>query len=121
MGLFPKHDLYATIGRNLIHVRDITHSAAVSGSADFSTTRLLIGEFTIASTLLSRLVKELSASRTFAISPRLLIHQTDLCDGGLSEVEHRVLVELAEAAGARKTVVWVGPSLSDQEVRDKLD
>lgn len=42
------------------------------------------------------------------------------CEGGLSQVEERVLHELAAGAGARKVVVWVGAELSDGEVLAKL-
>ena len=39
--------------------------------------------------------------------------------GGLSQVEERVLHELALGAGARRAVVWVGQALSDREVSEK--
>jgi len=39
-----------------------------------------------------------------------------MIEGGLSQVEERVLRELAAGAGARKVFVWVGHELSDQEV-----
>ena len=44
-----------------------------------------------------------------------------MIEGRLSEVEERVLRELAMGAGASKVVVWVGHELSDAEVQEKLD
>jgi hypothetical protein len=44
-----------------------------------------------------------------------------MAEGGLSEVEERVLKEVAIGAGASKVVVWVGRELSDGEVREKLN
>jgi len=44
-----------------------------------------------------------------------------MTEGGLSEVEERVLRELAMCAGASKVVVWVGHELSDAEVKEKLN
>ena len=36
--------------------------------------------------------------------------------GGLSEIENRALLALGESAGARKTLIHYGKTLSDQEV-----
>jgi hypothetical protein len=44
-----------------------------------------------------------------------------MAEGGLSEIEDRIFRELAIGAGARRISVWVGPELSDAEVKDKLN
>jgi rod shape-determining protein MreB len=41
-------------------------------------------------------------------------------DGGLSQVEDRVLKDLALSLGAQKVVVWIGHELSDNEVKQKV-
>jgi len=41
-----------------------------------------------------------------------VIHPTEMVEGGLSEVEERVLRELALGAGARSVVVHVGLALA---------
>jgi len=43
-----------------------------------------------------------------------------MIEGGLSQVEERVLTEAAIGAGASKVVVWLGPELKDDEVKAKL-
>jgi rod shape-determining protein MreB len=48
------------------------------------------------------------------------MHPLEMTEGGLSEIEKRILNELAIGAGAMKVVVWVGPELSDTEVREKV-
>lgn len=47
-------------------------------------------------------------------------HPLEMSDGGLSEVEHRVLLELAGGCGSVKTVVHEGPELTDDGVRNAL-
>jgi hypothetical protein len=47
------------------------------------------------------------------------MHQTEMAENGLSQVEERVLVELA-AAGAAASFVWVGKPLSDEEVLQQV-
>jgi hypothetical protein len=49
----------------------------------------------------------------------MLILPMEKTEGGLSQVEERVLQELALGAGARRALVWVGQELSDQELRQK--
>ena len=66
-------------------------------------------------------VTEMSKSKIFAVSPQVLIQPLEMLEGGLSEVEERVLKEIAIGAGASKVVVWVGRELSDAEVREKLN
>jgi len=51
----------------------------------------------------------------------VLIQPLELIDGGLSEIEARILHELAIGSGASKVVVWVGAELSDTEVKQKLN
>jgi hypothetical protein len=49
------------------------------------------------------------------------MHPTELVEGGLSQVEERVLLELPRAGGAWKVVVHVGPVLDDAGVNQKLN
>jgi hypothetical protein len=44
-----------------------------------------------------------------------------MCEGGPSQVEERVLLELALATGAAKAKVWTGPTLTEAEVSRKLE
>ena len=51
---------------------------------------------------------------------RIVIHPMELVEGGFTQVEERVLRELAIGSGASKVVVWVGEALSDEAVLSKL-
>lgn len=85
----------------------------------FTTKRLLVGDFTIAEVTLKNSLKKLLEGRWFAASPSMVIHPMEMVEGGLSQVEERVFLELGRGAGARKVCVWVGHELSDEEARQR--
>ena len=82
----------------------------------FATQRLLVGNFTSASETLNRGMKKLYQGRFFAPKPIVVIQPMEKTEQGLSEVEDRVLRELAADSGARKVTVWLGRELTDPEV-----
>jgi len=106
------------VARNLIFLRHIQDKkeVVVSPTEPFTTKRQLVGEFTIAEEILKQGVQKVCKRRWITASPVIVIHPLEMVEGGLSQVEERVLKELAAGAGARKTVVWVGHELSDSEV-----
>jgi hypothetical protein len=73
----------------------------------FTTTRLLIGKFFVAEGCLKNAVKEFGASGFFKRAPKIIIQPHEFLEGGLSEVEDRVLREIALGAGAREVHVLV--------------
>ena len=79
-----------------------------------------VSQFQLAQVLLKRAVKEISKGSIFTPSPEILIQPLELTTEGLSQVEERVLREVAIGAGASRVVVWLGHELSDAEVREKL-
>ena len=119
---FLANAVYVRVRRNQFRVRSLDSAAEATFDAQppFTTARLLIGQFLAAENLLKCAVKEMSKGRIFAVSPQVLIQPLEMIEGGLSEVEERVLREVAIGAGASKVVVWVGDELSDAEVREKL-
>jgi hypothetical protein len=110
------------VSRNLFRIRHLESGtdATVVASKPFTTTRLLVGQFVAASEILKGALGQIGEGRFLALSPSVVIHPTEMVDGGLSEVEERTLQELAIAAGARKAVVWIGRELSDSEVKERL-
>jgi len=120
---FLANAVYVRVKKNQFRVRSLESAAEATFDAQppFTTTRLLIGQFQAAEKVLKRAVTEMSKSRIFAVSPQVLIQPLEMHEGGLSEVEERVLKEVAIGAGASKVVVWVGRELSDAEVREKLN
>jgi len=110
--------VYVRVSKNQFRVRHVVDKKEVIVSAfePFTTKRLLVGEFAAAEKYLKEGVKKVHEGRWFAASPVIVIQPLEMIEGGLSQVEERVLKELAVCAGARKVVVWVGQELSDQEV-----
>jgi rod shape-determining protein MreB len=81
---------------------------------------MLVGNFTHAEALLKKAVRQVLSHSIFRPAPTILMHPLEKLEGGLSQIEERVLREMALGAGARKVVLWTGQALSDDEVTDKL-
>ena len=115
-------DLYVQVGVNRVVARNVstgqnfTHTSA----QPFSHPRMLVGNFTEAQATVKRAVAEAKGSGLLKLI-RVLMHPTELTSGGLSQVEERVLHELALGSGASKAVVWVGTTLTDDAVSAKLN
>ena len=91
----------------------------LSAESSFSHLRMLIGNFPKAQAL----IKKAAASAKglgLQLSLRILVHPTELVTGGLTQIEKRVLHELAHGAKAGKVFTWLGLDLSDEEVQEKL-
>jgi rod shape-determining protein MreB len=118
MFIYP---MYVQVRENQFLVRDINGSRSFQKKAvpSFSHPRMLIGDFTIAQECLKSLLSQAWASR-FALSKPVLIHPLEKIEGGLTQVEERLLQELAVGAGASRVAVWVGKELGDSEAMSKL-
>lgn len=90
-------------------------------SEPFTTQRLLVGQFMAAEGTLKKGFKEIFSGKWFFPSLAVVIHPLEKIEGGLSEVEERVLKELAAGAGARKVAVWIGHELSDKEAQQRAN
>ncbi|MCU7838547.1 MAG: 1-pyrroline-5-carboxylate dehydrogenase [Candidatus Thiodiazotropha sp. (ex Troendleina suluensis)] len=115
--------VYVKVYKNrfdLHHVESGNSTSVISPNA-FTTTRLLVGQFSEADETLRKGMKELYKNQLFAPSPVVVIQPMEKTENGLSQVEERTLQELAAGAGARKSIVWVGHELSDQEALSKAN
>jgi len=124
MGLFQKRSIpYVRIRRDCYDLRllDPSRTQVARSLQGFSSTRLLIGGFSEALRTLEQGVRDLQASASVQLrGADLLLHPLEQVEGGLSEVEERVLRDLAAGLGPRSVVIWLGPELGDAEVREKL-
>lgn len=114
--------VYLRIRRNRITLRHIQKKIEVDllASEPFSTSRLLVGQFTIAHHLLREGMRRLFNFPLSLVAPTVLIHPLEMSDGGLSQVESRVLRELADINCASETHIWDGPELSDPQVLEVI-
>lgn len=114
--------LYIRVAKDQIHFRDI-HTKKhfiLHAEQPFSTVRMLVGEFSPFEACLRQGIQELVPKRFFSRSPAIVMHATELNEGGLCELEKRVLQEAALGAGASKVVIYEGNELSDSSVGAKL-
>ncbi len=114
-------DLYLQFSVDRVQIRNLPDGRSVDRSSPegFSHQRMLIGDFTRAQVLIKSAVAEV-AGASFLRSLRVLVHPMERIEGGLNEIERRVLQELMIGAGARKVEIWMGPVLSDEAAREKL-
>src|SRR5688572_19638639 len=108
-------DIYVCITRNLFRVKNVKSGQEAQGVPEtpFSTTRMLVGHFESAERTLKAAVARVRGGSFLA--PNVLMHPLEMVEGGLSQIEERVLLELAKGAGANKVAVFVGPALGDNE------
>jgi hypothetical protein len=80
----------------------------------FASPRMLIADFTMAQAQLKEAVK---AVRRGFRAPEILVHPMEQIEGGVTQVEYRVFVELGIGAGASRVGVHVGSTLSGDAVQ----
>jgi hypothetical protein len=115
--------LYVKVSKNMFEIIKVSGEPVVeviTSLEPFTTRRLLVGEFSLAEHLLITGVKKVLPRRLIKRKPAILIHPLEMVEGGLSEVERRVLREVAVSAGAHKVEVWVGDELNPHQVIEKL-
>lgn len=99
-----KATLYVKVLRNGFVVRHVESGKEVTleSNTPFTTTRLLVGEFTPAADTLREAFRQVLPRSAYLAAPLVVMHQSLMAQGGLSAVEHRVLLEIADYAGARR-------------------
>lgn len=116
-------DLYIKIRENRLEAKNLSDNGGwktLCPEQTFTTERLLVGTFSVAEPALTQLVKSVTQDGFLRRAPRMIIQPMALVDGGLSEVEERILKELALGAGASKVVIHVGLELTDDEAAQLL-
>lgn len=115
--------LYVKIYKNKIVVKNLTDNSPTQMFAPdvaFTTTRLLIGNFAPAAECLKQAIKNSRSKSLFVVAPAILLQPMEMCEGGLCEIEDRVLRECGLGAGARKVVLWLGEELSNEKAIEKI-
>ncbi|HZR35994.1 MAG TPA: hypothetical protein VFA75_11500 [Nevskia sp.] len=130
MGLSPGFDDLAVVAigkdeRGVARVTAIGQAAEclqASGTVlvrPFANPRTVLDDYTVASKLLCHAVRQCLLPHGWtAMRPmvRVLLHPLREFSGGLTQVEMRALLELAQSAGARLAAVHEGRELQPQEV-----
>lgn len=119
---FLSSNIYVRIWKNRIKVRDVERNIEVDETTmnSFTSNRLLIGSFLNAEDLLRKLIKKINKNRITVFKPNLVLHPLEMIEGGLSQVEGRVLRELGAIFDSPEVIIHLGSELSDSEVMDKI-
>jgi len=115
--MLPQREVYyIRIRENTLIIRSVINPKKITVKAKepFSTKRLLVGQFSVAERLLKAALQQFEKS--LLLSPDIIVHPLEKTDGKLSEVEEKVLKELALSAGARMVRLWVGAELTEEEL-----
>jgi rod shape-determining protein MreB len=83
----------------------------------FSHPRLFVYEFEVLEKLFQHAFSVVSKSRVIAPAPIVVIHVVEKLEGGLTDIEKRVLLEAAFSAGAYDVKIWDGPELTNQQLQ----
>lgn len=92
-------------------VRLIEHS-----SEPFTSERMAVGYWTPAQITLNNAFAKICPRNFLKFRPVAVVQQMVKMEGGLCEVEKRMLEELALGAGARKVFLWFGEPLSKEQL-----
>lgn len=93
---------YLQVRRNHLTLKSLETQKTASGAADFSTQRLLIGQFFVAEFCLYNLVPQffpgfINQLRRRHLRHDIVIHAMEMLEGGVSQVEQRILQEITVA------------------------
>ena len=77
----------------------------------FAHPRSFVGNFLLAEKILQHGMREIHKTR-LRPSPRVVMHQLEKNEGGLTDIEDRVLRELAVGAGAREVIIYLGQRIN---------
>lgn len=110
--LFFTPDAYVQVFRNRMVVSIPERDIRVEGLGDFSHPRMLVGKFPEAEQLLARLLQDAYGKSLLSPRPVVTVHPKEMLEGGLTDIEERVMKELALGAGAREAKVWLGEDLA---------
>ena len=100
----------------VVSVGEPVSAAAARRIYPFDHPRLVISDFSAAVRLVQHALRELAGGKLVLRAPGILMQADMELEGGITEVEDRVLREIAAEAGARKVFTHFGRVLTDAEV-----
>ncbi len=114
LNIFRAIPVYVKIYPDKIEITNINTQQTISKTANpkFSSTRLLVAEYSVAEALIREIINELGLSRR---TLKILIQQMKEFEGGLYETEKRVLRDLAEQAGGRSVYIVNRTQIMNEE------
>ena len=120
----PPKFVYVRVGPNSFEIKllGVQNTIQVKPDHEFSNSRLLIANFTIASDCLKSSIEKLFAKEIIPHPKKVIIQQTKILEGGLTEAEKRELFDLAGYIGASYAVVEESTRrLNETEIKRAFD
>ncbi|PLT24304.1 rod shape-determining protein MreB [Pseudoalteromonas sp. MelDa3] len=77
----------------------------------FKHPRSFVADFMLAEKILQHGIYQIHKSR-IRPAPRIIMHQLEKVEGGLTSIEDRVLRELAAGSGAREVIIYLGGKIN---------
>ena len=111
--------IYVQVYRDRIAVKNIAtgESTEVMRDMTYASPRMLIADFTTAQHQIKEAIKTVKRGLR---APEVLLHPMELIEGGITQVEYRVFVELGLGAGASKAAVCSGAPLPDESIKKAI-
>ncbi len=117
--LFSENVIYIQIEHDCFNFLHVQSNKSTKIYGKFSNGRLAIAHFKVAEKALKEGVYEVYPKSFFRSNPTVVIHQIYNSEGGLCEIEDRILREAALGAGARQVFVWQGTPLTSTQLQSK--
>lgn len=108
--MFKTIRLYIKLRRDFVEITNLETGETTSQRAavPFSTTRNIIGSFGDAKQAIEAVLRASGIKTSFWTGLKVLIHQLEGTEGGLSDIEKRALRDLGEMIGARQVYLAEG-------------
>lgn len=117
--MFNQHVLYVTINKDHITIDNFDANKQQVITGTFSNARLAIAHFQACEAKLKEAISQVQ-TKSLLQTLTLVMHQQALNDGGLCEIEERILLELGLGAGASKVFIWQGQPLTSELIAQKV-
>ncbi|AUI68577.1 hypothetical protein [Beggiatoa leptomitoformis] len=118
--MFSEQTIYIQIEKDLFRFLHVQSGRTAKIQGFFSNQRLAIAHFIVAEKALKQGIYEVYPKSFFRLSPIIIMHQIFNSEGGLCEIEERILREAALSAGARQVFIWQGQPLSSSQLENKV-
>jgi len=116
--MFKRTTLYITISKNRVEIKNInTKRTTIVDDCIFSNEHYLIAEFSVLAQRLEASVQKVMQGGFNLFAPYVVVQPMELVSEPLSEIEKKVLTELIENVFSRQPMLWVGDTLSDEQVK----
>lgn len=118
--MFFEQTIYIQIEKDLFKFLHVQSGRIIKTQGAFSNQRLAIAHFMIAAEALKKGVYEVYPKSFFRVPPVIIMHQIFNSEGGLCEIEERILREAAFSSGAKQVFIWEGQPLSASQLENKV-